>query len=142
VTFWAEFFLGVIALATLAMSAVQVAAIVYGWRLARRLNRLLSLAEQEMKPLSQSLNAIARDGSRISSLAVGQVERADRLITDLTTRLEETATTVQHALLRPLREGAAMVAAIKAVIDVVRDLPRRSNVSRTHSEEEETLFIG
>jgi hypothetical protein len=142
VTFWAEFFLGVIALATLATSAVQVAAIVYGWRLARRLNRLLSLVEQEMKPLSQSLNAIARDGSRISSLAVGQVERADRLITDLTTRLEETATTVQHALLRPLREGAAMVAAIKAVIDVVRDLPRRSNVSRTHSEEEETLFIG
>ena len=40
-TFWAEVFLGVIALATLTMAAIQVGVIVYGWTLARRVNRLL-----------------------------------------------------------------------------------------------------
>ena len=40
--------------------------------------------EHEMKPLAESLNTIARDAARISSLAAGQVERVDRLVTDLT----------------------------------------------------------
>ena len=106
-TFWAEVFLGVIALATFTMAAIQVGVIVYGWTLARRVNRLLAQVERDMKPLAENLNAIARDAARISGLAAGQVERVDRLVTDLASRLEQTATTVQDAILRPLREGAA-----------------------------------
>ena len=60
-------FLGVIALATFTMAAIQVGVIVYGWALARRVNRLLAQVEQEMKPLAESLNTIARDAARISS---------------------------------------------------------------------------
>jgi hypothetical protein len=142
VSFWAEVFLGIIAFATLTMAVIQVAAIVYGWSVARRLNRLLSQIEQEMRLFSQNLNAIARDASRISSLALGQVERLDRLLTDVTTRLEEAATAMQNAVVKPLREGAAMMAGIRAVIEVFRDLPRRSGGSRPRAEEEETLFIG
>jgi hypothetical protein len=41
VSFWAEVFLGVIALATLAMAAIQVAVIFYGWTVARRIDRML-----------------------------------------------------------------------------------------------------
>ena len=120
-TFWAEVFLGVIALATLTMAAVQVGVIVYGWSVARRIDRLLSQVEQQMTPLAENLNAIARDAAHISTLAAGQVDRVDRLVTDLTGRIEHTATTVQDAVLRPLREGAAMMAGIKAAI---RHLPR------------------
>ncbi len=83
-SFWAEVFLGVIALATLTMAAIQVGVILYGMSVARRVNRLLSQVEQEMKPLAESINTIARDAARISSLATGQVERFDRLVTDLT----------------------------------------------------------
>jgi hypothetical protein len=142
VSFWAEFFLGVIAFSMLMMAVIQVCAILYGWTAVRRLNRLLSQVEREMKPLSESLNAIARDASRISSLAAGQVERIDRLIADLTTRLDETASTVQEALIRPLREGVAMMSGLKAAIDVFRDLTRRSGGSRARADEEDALFIG
>ena len=45
---------------------------------------------------------MARDTARMSSLATGQVERFDRLVTDLSFRLEQTATTVQDAILKPL----------------------------------------
>ena len=100
-TFWAEMFLGVIALATLTMAAIQVGVIVYGWTLARRVNRLLVQVEEEMKPLAENLNAIARDAARITGLAAGQVERVDRLVTDVASRLEQTATTVQDAILSP-----------------------------------------
>lgn len=141
-SFWAEVFLGVIALATFTMAAIQVGIIVYGWSAARRVNRLLAQAEQEMHPLAASLNAIARDAARISSLATGQVERVDRLVTDLTTLIDQTATTVQVAILKPLRDGAALMAGVRAALDVFRDLTRRSGSTRTRTDEEDTLFIG
>ena len=141
-TFWAEVFLGVIALATLTMAAIQVGVIVYGWTLARRVNRLLAQVERDMQPLAESLNAIARDAARISGLAAGQVERVDRLVTDLASRLEHTATTVQDAILKPLREGAAILAGVKSAIHVFRELAGRPGSSRARSEEEDALFIG
>ena len=141
-TFWAEIFLGVIALATLTMAAIQVGVIVYGWTLARRVNRLLVQVEEEMKPLAENLNAIARDAARITGLAAGQVERVDRLVTDVASRLEHTATTVQDAILRPLREGAAIMAGVKSVIEVFREPTGRKGSTRTRSEDEDVLFIG
>lgn len=141
-TFWAEVFLGVIALATFTMAAIQVGLIVYGWALARRVNRVLEQVEEQMQPLAESLNAIARDASRISALAAGQVERVDRLVTELTARLEQTATTVQDAVLKPLRDGAAMMAGVRAAVELFRELARRPGSSRGRSDDEDTLFIG
>ena len=141
-SFWAEVFLGVIALATLTMAAIQVGVIVYGVSMARRLDRLLKQVEHEMKPLADSINTIARDAARISSVATGQVERVDRLVTDLTSRIEQTATTVQDAILKPLRDGAAIMSGVKAVIDVVRELTNRPDAKRARADEDEALFIG
>jgi hypothetical protein len=141
VTFWAEIFLGVIALATLTMAAVQVGLVVYGWTLARRVNRLLDEVERQLQPLSDSLNAVARDAARVSSMAAVQIERVDRLMTDLTSRIEHTATTVQDAVLRPLREGAAILAAVKGALGVFREGGTQPPAGR-RSEEEDALFIG
>jgi hypothetical protein len=142
VSFWAEVFLGIIALATLTMAAIQVGVIVYGVGVARRVDKLLTQVEQEMKPLADSLNAIARDAARISSLAAGQVERVDRLVNDITIRLEQTATTLQDAILRPLRDGAAIVTGVRAAIEVIRELTRRPGAVRSRAEDEDALFIG
>ena len=141
-SFWAEVFLGIIALATLTMAAIQVGVIIYGVGMVRRVNRLLTQVEQEMKPLADSLNVIARDAARISSLAAGQVERVDRLVSDITIRLEQTATTLQDAILRPLRDGAAIMTGVKAAIEVVRELTRRPDRGRSRAEDEDALFIG
>ena len=141
-TFWAEVFLGVIALATLTIAVVHVGVVVGGLVFARRLNRLLEQAEQQMQPLVESVNAIARDAARVTSMATVQVERVDRLVTDLTTRIEDTANTVQNAVLKPLRDGAAMLAGVKAVIDVFRNDRERRGAGRTRPEEEDALFIG
>jgi hypothetical protein len=142
VSFWAEVFLGIIALATFTMAAIQVGAIVYGVGMARRVSKLLTQVEQEMRPLADSLNAIARDAARISSLAAGQVERVDRLVNDITVRLEHTATTLQDSILRPLRDGAAIMTGVKAAIEVIRELTRRPGTVRSRAEDEDALFIG
>lgn len=139
---WAEVFLGVIALATFTMAAIQVGIIVYGLGVARRVDRLLTQVEREMQPLADSLNTMARDAARISSLAAGQVERIDRLVTDITVRLDQTATTLQDAILRPLRDGAAIMTGVKAAIEVLRELTRRPGAARGRAEDEDALFIG
>ena len=132
---WGEIFLGVIALATLTMAVIQVAVIVYGWAAARRLNALLTNVERDIKPLAENVNAIASDAARMSSLTAGQVERVDRLVTDLTVRIDQTATTIQDAILKPLRDGAALLAGVKAAVDVVRELTRKPAAERRGDED-------
>ena len=141
-TFWAEVFLGVIALATLTIAVVHVGVVVGGWMMARRVNQLLSQVERQMQPLVESVNAIAQDAARVTALATTQAERVDGLITDLTNRIEETANTVQEAVLKPLRDGAAMLAGVRAAIDVFRDGGGRRGAGRTRPEDEDALFIG
>src|SRR5215203_3087670 len=122
------------------MAAIQVGIIVYGVSVARRVNRMLSQVEQEMKPLAESVNAIARDAARISSLATGQVERIDRLVSDLTVRIEQTATTVHDAILKPLRDGAALMSGVKAAIEMFREFRGAPNPVR--AGDDDGLFIG
>src|SRR5688572_26921622 len=126
------------------MAAFQVGVIVYVVSMARRLDRLLKQVEHEMKPLAESINTIARDAARISSLATGQVERVDRLVTELTARIVQTATTGQDSILKPPRDGAAIMSGVKAVIEVVRELTNRpgANRARARADEDEALFIG
>jgi hypothetical protein len=104
--------------------------------------RIVNDIEREMMPIMQNLNAMARDAARATALAAGQVERVDKLFTDLTLRVEQTAATVQKAIIAPLREGAAVMAAVKAALAVLKALTRRSGPSGTRSEEEDALFIG
>ena len=124
---WGEVFLGVIAVATLATSVILVA---------------LLVAAQELKPVFGHVNAIARDTARAASLAAAQVERADRLFTDLTRRVDETLGAFQNALTGPIRAGAPLSAALmtfRTVFALVRDL--RARRKRSRAEEEDALFI-
>ena len=135
-----QVFLGIIAMATLLMALVQVGFIIYGWTIARRVSKMLDRIEHEMTPVLEGLSGMARDAARASSLALAQVERVDRLFTDLTTRIEETATTVQRVVLTPLREGAAVMAGIRALLSVLKSVGRPG--SATSTEDEDALFIG
>lgn len=141
-SFWAEFFLGVIAAATLVMALIQISVIVYGWMLARRVSRLVAQIEQEMKPLADSLNAMARDAARATAVAADRVERVDKLFSDLIARIEQTVSALQHAVVTPLRDGAAVMAGVRTALEVFRELTRRPGASRTRTEEEDALFIG
>jgi hypothetical protein len=140
VSFWAEVSLAVIAVATLTMALVQVSVIVYGWMLARRISRLVAQIEQEMKPLADSVNAMARDAARATALAAAQVDRVDKLFGDLTSKIEETASTIQRTVVGPLRDGAAVMAGIRTALAVFRDLTRGR--SRGRNEDDDALFIG
>ena len=135
----AELSLAIIAAAMLVSAIVQVGVIVAAGLLVRRINRLATQVEQELKPLFGHLNAIGRDASRAASLAVAQVERVDRLLGDATRKIEQTLNTVQATIVAPAREGLALLSALRAAMDVLRD--KRGRARQRGGEEEDALFI-
>src|SRR5262249_58554071 len=80
VSVWADVFLGIIAVATLAMAIVQIGVIVAAGRLARRVDRLADQVERELKPLFVHANAIGRDAARAVTAATAPVGGAGKVL--------------------------------------------------------------
>lgn len=132
--------LAIIAVATLVMALVQVGLIVVVARLGKKLDQVATQIEQEVRPIIAKANAVAENAARVSSLAVVQVERADRVFADLSRRVDESVALVQHRLLLPAREGRAVLAGVGAALAAFREL--RAARARAAAEEEDPLFIG
>jgi hypothetical protein len=138
---WSETFLGVIAVATLLMSLVQIGAIVAILGIVRKGQETLTDLQRDVKPLIAKTTAIAEEASRTATVATIQAEKIDRLLTDLAKRIDETAGIVQQAIITPAREGMAIVAALKAGLTALQGFRERPRHSRT-ADEEDPLFIG
>jgi hypothetical protein len=152
---WGDVFLGIIAGATLVMALIQVGAIVVAARVARQAQEAVGTAQatmataqqaitsvrEEIRPLLAKATAIAEDASRTATLASAQAQKIDRLITDLSKRVDDTSVVVQNAIVTPAREGMAIVAGLRAGLLALR---RRGDWTRrtSRAEEEDPLFIG
>jgi hypothetical protein len=136
-----DLFLGVIAAAVVIMAAIQVTAVVYAARAARRIDRLAERFEQDMRPIVASLQTVTADAARATTLAAMQVERADRLFADLSQRIEQTLASLQEALVTPAKDGLAWLAGLKAVLAAFEEF-RRPPRPRSATEDDDALFIG
>lgn len=139
---WSDVFLGVIAGATLLMALIQVGAIIAALRLARQAQQMMMSVQQEVRPLIARASAIAEEASRTVALATTQAQKVDRLVTDLSQRVEETAAVLQEAIITPARQGLAVFAAIKAGLGALRGLRNLGPRDGRHADEEDPLFIG
>lgn len=136
-------FLGLIAVATLAMAVAQIGLFIALLRLGRRVDVLSARVEREFGPLAERLMHVAENLQQASNLAAVQVERVDRLFAGASQRADATMSLVQGAVVGPIREGLAVVAALRGVIGAIRSF-RGSPASRAASkfDDEDPLFIG
>lgn len=136
-----DLFLGIIAVATLVMALIQVGAIIAAARLGRRMQQMVTTMQEEVRPLIARANSVAEEASKTAVIASAQAEKIDKLVTDLTRRVDETSIVVQQAIVTPARETLALVAGLKAGMAALRGL--RDFRGRTgRVEEEDPLFIG
>jgi hypothetical protein len=122
------------------MAIVQIGVIVAAGMLARRILRLADRVEREVTPLFGHLNAIGRDASRATALAALQVERADKMFSDLAARVEQTMTILQTSIRAPVREGRALVGAFRAALRALREM-RAARSRQSRAEDDDALFI-
>ena len=136
-----DLFLGVIAVATLAIAIAQIGVMVVAGRLARRVERLAEQIDRDLKPLFGHLNAIGRDATRAAALATAQMERADHLFSDLAGRIELALDNIQSTMGAPAREGRALLTGLRAPIQALRELRQDARSRQSRSEDEDALFI-
>jgi predicted PurR-regulated permease PerM len=138
---WSPAFLAVIAVSTAVMAVMQIGALVVIARIASQVRDIVATLQKDVRPLIGRANQIAEEASRTAAIATAQAQKIDRLVTDLTRRVDETSAVVQQAIIRPAREGIAIVAALKAGIGALKG-PRDMRGRPTGVEEEDALFIG
>lgn len=141
----AELFLGVIAVAVLVMALIQVGAIIAGLRLAKRVDRMADQLERDIKPLIANLTTVSSEAARAASMAAAQIERFDKVFSELIQRVDRTLAAAQDFVTGPARQGMAVMTGVKAMIDAfkgIREASRRRTASRPTVDDEESLFIG
>ncbi len=149
---WGVFFLGVIALASVVQAGFLIGLVIYGRRLAQRVEALQLRLDREISPALENFNRVSRAAAEIADLATLQARRLDVVLADTIERVEETTATIQKLVVRPLKPIGEILAFLKglqrgmeayfqpgrtAPPDAPRPVPRR----RGHPEDDEHLFI-
>ena len=143
-----DFLLGVIAASVAIMALVQVGLIVVAAKAAQRVARLTTQIEQDLRPLVSNLQAMTAEAARATAIAAAQVERADKLFTDMSARLDQTLTGVQDAVagvtqaVSGATRGGAWLAGLRAAMAAFRDLRTPGRKRSASVDEEDALFIG
>jgi len=138
VSTWATVFLGIIAMATLVTAILQVVLLVAAAQLVRRVGRFIDIIEEDVRPIIANVSSIARDASRVASLAAAQVERADQALSNTVHRVEELLAHVQGLVANTLRDGNTLMMGIRAVMAAIRAFQGRR---RRRGEDDDALFI-
>jgi len=136
-----DVFLGIIAVATLAIAIAQIGVMVAAGRLARRIERLAEQLDRDLKPIFEHMNAIGRETSRAAALATAQIERADQLFADVAGRIDLAMDRVQAMLGAPAREGRALLSGFRAAMQALRELRRDGRARQRRGDDEDALFI-
>ena len=125
------------------MAVIQVAAVVFAARAARRVGEVVNRFEQDVKPIVANLKVVSSDAARVSSAAAAQAQRAEDLLNDLAKRVGETAAAFQSGILGPAREGFAVIQALIAALTAMWGGRSGSKSGKqAASEEDDAMFIG
>jgi hypothetical protein len=148
---WGIFFLGVIALASVVQAGFVIGLVVYGRRLAHRVDALQVRLDREISPALENFNRVSRAAAEIADLATLQARRLDLVLADTVDKIEETTATVQRLVVRPLKPIGGIVAFVKGLqrgMEVYFQFdrsappePRPHPRRRSHGEDDEHLFI-
>ena len=143
-TDWQAVWLGVIAIAVSLMALIQIVVLIGLARLAFQAVAGVRDLRKEIRPLIDKVNRIADDVNRISGIAVAQAERVQTLMNDTASRIDDTLGAARRVVMGPIRQGSAVMAAVRAIFSSLRGTkagPARPS-HHPHHDDEDPLFVG
>ena len=138
-TDWQVVFLGIMAVALAVMATMQIVTALALLKATREISGAIREIQRDIKPLIDKTTRMADDAARVTALALAQIERVDRVVATLASRIDETVGIVQHAVVQPMKQGATVVAAFRAIFAAVREWQGRQAAAR---DDEDPLFVG
>jgi hypothetical protein len=113
-------FLAILAISTLVLAVVQAGITIAGFVLARRFTAALSKMEQATMPLLSRVDAMATEGLSALESVRDQLSRVERVSSDVMNRIDQTSQRLQSYVMAPARQGVALLAGARAVMQVFR----------------------
>ena len=139
---WQVIFLGVMAVSLVVMAVAQLVVAIACLRAAKNVSETLNKLQNDIRPVLDKVARIADDASRVTALALVQVERLDDLLKTSAARIDQTFTLVQTVVGGPIRQGSALVAALRAAFSIVRAWQNRPAAGSGTVDDEDPLFVG
>ena len=141
---WNQVFLGIIAAATALMALMQIGAIVVLARVAGAgPGRSSRRCSSDIRPLHRARDTRSPTRrQKTATLATAQAQKIDRLVTDLTRRVDETSAVIQQAIITPAREGHGDLRGPQGRTRRPARLPRPRAAAPAAVDDEDALFIG
>lgn len=139
-----DIFLGLIALGVLTMAVIQVGAIVYAVRAARRVETGLGQLQQDIRPIVSNLQTMSAEAARATAKVAAQIDRLEAALNDVSKRIDATATAVQETVIAPIREAMSIVQGLKAAFGALSALSgqRPSRRTQAGADDDDPLFVG
>jgi hypothetical protein len=148
---WGVVFLGIIALSSAVQGIFLVALLLFGRKLAQRIDALQSRIDRDITPALENFTRVSRAAAEIADIGALQARRIDLLLADTVEKVEHATTMVHHLVTRPMRPLSSALALFKGVQrgaqvffggDRGREHPVRPVARRRHgAEDDEHLFI-
>jgi hypothetical protein len=113
-------FLAILAISTLILAVVQAAVVIAGFVLAKRVTEAFEKMEKATMPLLSHVDAMAAEGLNALESLRDQLSRVERVTADVMSRIDQTSQRLQNYVLRPARQGVALLAGARAVVQVFR----------------------
>ena len=139
---WELVFLGIMAVALVGMAAAQVILAREATKMVRRASDTLSEFRRELQPIIGKLHQATDDAGRAALIARQQAERIDLVMGSTLERIDETVKLIQDVVVRPIRQGSALLAGVRAAIAVFRAVSPPRSRPRSTRDEEDAMFIG
>jgi ABC-type transport system involved in cytochrome bd biosynthesis fused ATPase/permease subunit len=138
---WVLACLTIMAIALVAMAVGQLILAITAARMARQAAESAHQFRRELGPVLEKVRQIADDASKTSAIAVIQAQRIDQLMESTARRIDETVTIVQNSIITPVRHGAAVIAGLRAALEVFKGAADRHRAAHSR-DEDDALFIG
>jgi hypothetical protein len=147
---WGVVFLGIIALSSAVQGIFLVALLVFGRKLAQRIDALQSRIDRDITPALENFARVSQAAAEIADLGALQARRIDLLLADTVEKVEHTTALVQRLVTRPLGPLANALAFARGVQKGAEVFfgrgrsrpPERPVHRRRHSgDDDEHLFI-
>jgi hypothetical protein len=133
--------LATMAVVLVVMAGIQIGLMVIAIRVGRQVTATTDEIRREVRPLVEKAHRISNDAARAAALTVAQVERIDRLLASTSARVDETLGLIQNAVVEPVRQGAAVMTALRAAFAAFRSWRGEAHVHHAR-EDEDALFVG
>lgn len=142
-TDWQLIFLGTMAVSLVIMAVAQLVVALSLVKAVKQVSETVDRLQRDIRPVLDKAAKIADDAGRVASLALVQAERLDAIMKTSAARIDDTFTTVQRAVSEPLRQGSALLSALRAAFSVMREWQQARPAPATAvGEDEDPLFVG